>query len=177
MCISFSAVEGIIEKEYLMSQFCHCSQYLSRWMVVGIVSLILGCMLAACGSSTTTGSQKPPTSQEVNCGSVSNGLSETSSSAKSNTQKAVTCFSHAYQQCQPATLTFTTFAVDTGAIHHFSVQENGSSCSIHDSEQNYRAPKPPGTANMYPCSTMLMQRNGLSIQQCGKLGTITIPLS
>ena len=160
-----------------MWQPCHCSQHISRWIVIGIVSLILGCMLAACGSSTTTGSQKTPTSQVMNCGSVSSSLSGTSSSDKSNRQKAVSCFYHAYQQCQPATLTFTAFSVDTGAINHFSVKDDNSSCAIHDSVQHYIAPNPPGAATMYTCSTMLMQADGLHIQQCGKLGTIFIPLS
>lgn len=156
----------------------HCPQHIVRRIVsTGVMFLILGCMLVACGSSMTTGGQKTPTPQPISCGSATGGHSGVVSSTKSSTQKAVTCFYHAYQQCQPATLTFTTFAVDTGAVNHLSVKDGNSSCAIQDSVQHYIAPNPPGTATMYTCSTMIMQADGLHIQQCGTLGTVLIPLT
>jgi hypothetical protein len=149
-----------------------------RVVFIAIGSLLLGFILAACGSTTTTGGQPASTpTKTVNCGSVHSSAVGIVPSDKASAQKAENCFYQAYQQCRPATLTFTTFEVDTGDIHNFSVKSANGSCAISDGVQHYIAPNPAGAATIYSCATMQLEADGLHIQTCGDLGTVLVPLS
>ncbi|HVB72580.1 MAG TPA: hypothetical protein VNE38_03400 [Ktedonobacteraceae bacterium] len=150
---------------------------LGRVVYIITGSLLLVFVLAACGSQATTGGQSTstPPPQTVNCGNVSSSLANHSPSDKAAAQKAEDCLYQAYQQCRPATLTFTTFGVDAGAINHFSVKSVNGSCTISDGVQHYVAPNPPGATSLYTCATMTRQSDGLHIQTCGELGTVLIP--
>ena len=151
----------------------------SRIAYIIMSSLLLGFFLAACGTNTTTSGQatSTPTAQTVNCGSLHGGPGGISSPDKVGVQNAENCFYQAFQQCRPATLTFTAFGVDAGAIHHFSVKSVNGSCTVSDGWQHYIAPNPPGATINYTCATVTKQSDGLHIQTCGDLGTILIPAS
>lgn len=163
-----------------MSRTQHFSQKSPGWLAGVVTSfLFLGFMLAACGSNTTTSGQpaSTPPAQTVNCGSVHSSHFGISPADKASAQKAENCFYQAYQQCRPATLTFSTFAVDAGAIHNLSLKSANGTCAISDGVQHYIAPNPPGAATTYTCATMQLQADGLHIQTCGDMGTVLIPLS
>ncbi|GAC1518552.1 MAG: hypothetical protein NVS3B14_20900 [Ktedonobacteraceae bacterium] len=143
-----------------------------------MIFLLAAIILAACGSNTTTGGQATPTpAQTVNCGKVQSSLAKHSPTDKAAAQQAENCFYQAFQQCRPATLTYTTFGVDAGDIHSFSLKSVNGSCTISDGVQHYIAPNPPGATSTYTCATMTKQTDGLHIQSCGSTGTILIPLS
>lgn len=167
-----------------MSRTQHFLQNSSSRIAYVVVSfLLLGFFLAACGSNTTAGSNGQPTPtptrpvQTVNCGSVQSHLNGISPSDKPAAQKAVNCFYQAYQKCQPATLMFSTFGIDAGAINHFAVKNANGSCSISDGWQHFIAPNPPAGTITYSCASMNMQADGLHILSCGDVGSIVIPLS
>jgi hypothetical protein len=142
-----------------------------------MIFLLSGFFLVACGSSTTTGGQSTstPSAQTVNCGQVNSSGLGLAPSAKAAAQKAENCFYQAFQQCQSATLKFTSFGVDAGTIHNFAVKNVNGSCAITDGVQHYIAPNPPSAAITYTCATMQMQTDGLHIQACGDAGSIVIP--
>lgn len=157
-----------------------CHQFpqhiLYRAASIALIFLSIGLMLVACSSNTTTGGQPTPPPVAINCGNIHSSHSQLAPAEKANIQKAENCFYQAYRQCRPATLMFTAFGIDTGAIHHFSIKGANGACSVSDSVQHYIAPNPPGAATMYTCSTMSQQRDGLHMQACGGLGAIVIPL-
>jgi len=145
--------------------------------------LLLGLFLAACGSNTTTGGGSQPTptptrpAQTVDCGKILSHANSIAPIDKAAAQQAVNCFYQAYQKCQPATLMFTSFGVDTGVIHHFAVKNANGSCAISDGWQHFIAPKPPSGTITYTCANMTMQTDGLHIESCGNAGSIVIPLT
>lgn len=145
--------------------------------------LLVGFFLIACGSNTTSGGGGQPTptptkpAQAVDCGSIQSHVNNIAPTGKAAAQQAANCFYSAYQKCQPATLVFSDFGVDTGATHNFAVKEANGSCTISDGWQHFMAPKPPSNIVTYSCTGMNMQSDGLHIESCGNIGTIVIPLT
>jgi hypothetical protein len=162
-------------------RFSHSS--FQRMASIVVSFLLLGFFLAACGSNgTTTGSgQTAPTptqpAQTVDCGKIQSRVNSIAPSDKTAAQQAANCFYAAYQKCQPATLVFSSFGVDTGAIHHFAVKNVNGSCTISDGLQHFIAPHPPAGTVTYSCASMKMQTDGLHIESCGTIGSIVIPVS
>lgn len=143
--------------------------------------LLVGFFLAACGSNTTTGGGGQPTptqpAQNVNCGKIQSHANSIAPPDKTAAQQAANCFYSAYQKCQPATLMFSDYGVDTGAIHNFAVKNANGSCAISDGWQHFIAPKPLSNIVTYSCTGMNMQSDGLHIESCGNVGTVVIPLT
>lgn len=167
-----------------MSRTQHFSQNTFRRIACIVVTLLLsGFFLVACGSNTTTGSGGQPTptatrpAQTVDCGKIQSRANSIAPADKAAAQKAENCFYSAYQKCQPATLTFSTFGVDAGVIHHFAVKNANGSCAISDGWQHFIAPNPPAGTITYPCASMNMQSDGLHIESCSTAGTVVIPLA
>ena len=87
-------------------------------------------------------------------------------------------FWQAYQQCQPATMTFSVTSVDTGVVRIFTLEKKGSSCMITDEVQHYIAPNPPKTTATYDCASVTKTAAGLVFSSCGQdgvNGTIIVP--
>lgn len=166
-----------------MSRTKHFSRNVfSRIACVVAGFLLLGFFLAACGSSTTTGSGQPtPTAtrsaQTVDCGKIQSRANGIAPSDKAAAQQAVNCFYQAYQKCQPATLMFSSLGLDAGVIHHFAVKNVNGSCAISDGWQHYIAPRPPAGTITYSCASMNKQADGLHIESCGTVGSVVIPSS
>lgn len=140
--------------------------------------LLVGFFIVACGSNTTTGGGGQPTptpAQTVDCGKIQTHANKVAPSDKAAAQQAANCFYQAYQKCQPATLMFSTYGVDTGAIHHFAVKNTNGSCTVSDGFQHFIAPQPPSGTVIYTCANMSMQSDGLHIESCGTVGTVVIP--
>ena len=143
--------------------------------------LLVGFFLAACGSNTTTGGGGQPTptqpAQTLNCGKIQSHANSIAPTDKTAAQQAANCFYSAYQKCQPATLMFSDYGVDTGAIHNLAVKNVNGSCIISDGWQHFIAPKPLSSIVTYSCTGMNMQSDGLHIESCGNVGTVVIPLT
>jgi predicted small secreted protein len=168
-------------KEYTMSRIQHCSRStIARIAGIVVAFLLLGILLAACGSNITTGGggQATPTpAQTVNCGKIQSRANGIAPSDKAGAQQAVNCFYQAYQKCQPATLMFSSYGVDTGDVHHFAVKDTNGSCAVSDGFQHFIAPKPLSAITIISCASMSMQSDGLHIESCGNVGTVIIPLT
>ena len=167
-----------------MSRTQHFSRNaISRVACIVASFLLMGLFLVACGSNTTVGGGGQPTptpthpAQTVDCGKIQGRLNGIAPADKAAAQQAADCFYSAYQKCQPATLMFSAYGVDAGAIHHLAVKDANGSCTISDGWQHFIAPRPPSSTITYTCTGMNMQSDGLHIESCGKVGTIVIPLT
>ena len=155
-----------------------------RMASIVVSFLLVGFFLVACGSNgTTTGSggsiTPTPTqpAQTVDCGKIQSRVNSIAPSDKAAAQQATDCFYSAYQKCQPATLVFSSFGVDAGAINHLAVKNVNGSCTISDGWQHYIAPHPPAGTITYSCASMSKQADGLHIESCGTIGSLVIPVS
>lgn len=160
----------------------------NRWMIMVAGLSMLLVILAACsfgggsgqGGSTTptpapTPSPTPIAAQQ--CGKVNIGPRGTPTDPPT-AQAATNCLWQAYQQCQPATMTFNVASLDTGVVHIFTLQKKGSSCTITDEVQRYIAPNPPKTIATYTCAGVTKTTAGLVFSSCGQdgvNGTIVVP--
>lgn len=154
---------------------------ISRMACIVASFMLVGFFLAACGSNTTVGGggttptpAKPaPT---VNCGQVQSRANTVAPTDKAAALVAANCFYSAYQKCQPATLTFSDYGVDTEAVHHLAVKNANSSCTVSDGWQHSIAPKPLSNTVTFTCTGISMQSNGLYLNSCGQAGSFVIPL-
>lgn len=85
------------------------------------------------------------------------------------------CFWQAFQQCQAATMIYAQNELDTGTIHHFSLQRVNGSCVITDGVQHFIAPRPAQGTTNYVCAGLTQQADGLHFRACGQLGDVLVP--
>jgi hypothetical protein len=164
-----------ILQRYLLRQ-----GYLKRTFAalsIGLLLSVIAVGIAACGSSTTGSPNPTPTTptQAQKCGSVKTnprGVPVNAATAK----QAEDCFWQAFQQCHPASLSFTSTSVDTVAVHTFTIQSNGQQCSVNDAGQHAIVPRPLSAAKTYACTGVAMQADGLHVTGCGNEGDIIVPL-
>jgi len=137
-------------------------------------------VLAACGSNVGgQGQATTPTSisssQVQKCGTVHTLHSQIVSVDQNTVKQTENCFWQAFQQCQPATLTYANNELDTGTVNTFTLKNAGGKCAVSVGVQQFIAPHPPGKATMYTCSGVKLQSDGLYIFSCGDAGTVVIP--
>ena len=165
---------------FRVQRFSHHA--ISRMACIVASFLLVGFFLVACGANTTVGgggSTPTPTQapQAVNCGKIQSRTNNIAPTDKAAAVQAANCFFQAYQKCQPATLVFSEFGVDTGAIHNLSVKSANGSCTVIDGWQHFIAPKPPSAITTYTCTGISMQSDGLHLNSCGQAGSFVIPLT
>lgn len=145
-----------------------------------IVALLM-LVLPACGSNTGGQGQgvtpTPTRSLQVQkCGTVHTLHAYIAPADQQTVKQAENCFWQAFQQCQPATLTYQQNELDTGTVHTFTLKSADGKCMVSDGVQHYIAPRPPGNATTYACSDVKLQTDGLYIFSCGDVGTVVVPM-
>jgi hypothetical protein len=146
-------------------------------LFITLVCLCLGMLLVACGtnSGTATGSGSTPKTVAVqNCGNIHT----TPRGILADTTSAITvenCFAQAYKQCQPATLNFLLVSLDSGVNRTFTIKSANGQCTITDAAQHYVVPQKPGPAQVYTCSGLTQEADGLHFSSCGQDGDILVP--
>lgn len=144
---------------------------------VTLACLCLSTLLLACGtnSATTTGAGATPTKVVARqCGTVHTtprGIIADTSAAKT----AEDCFVQDYKQCHPATLSFTLLSVDSGINRTFTVKSANGKCTITDAVQHYVVPRQPGPAQVYTCTGVTQEADGLHFSSCGQDGDVVVP--
>jgi len=144
---------------------------------IALVCLCLGLLVVACGtnSGTTTGAGAAPTSTAVQqCGTVHTALTGIVTDTGS-ARTVEDCFARDYKQCQPATLNFDLLSLDSGVNRTFTIKSTNGQCTVTDAVQHYVVPKKPGPAQVYTCSGMTQEANGLHFTSCGQDGNIDVP--
>ena len=145
-------------------------------MIMALFMLVL----AGCGSNVGGQGQAAtpasiPSSQVQKCGTVHTLHSQIVSVDQNTVKQTENCFWQAFQQCQPATLTYADNELDVGTVNTFALKNNGGKCAVSIGVQKFVAPHPPGKAAMYACSGVKLQSDGLYIFSCGDVGTVVIP--
>lgn len=146
-----------------------CTHWITR-CVCGL-TMVLGLLLLAACSSSNTALQAP--SQQ--CGAVHTQHASLATMDRTMAPGAEDCFWQSFQQCRPATLTFTQSDSVSGTVHTFSLSDENGTCKVTDSAYHFVAPYPPQSAITYTCAGVQKQANGLHILSCGTFGTILIP--
>jgi hypothetical protein len=141
---------------------------------------LLFLLLSACGSNVGGQGQATTTTntlslQEKECGTVHTLHSQIVPADLNTAWQAENCFWHAFQQCQPATLTYSKSEVDAGSVNTFTLKSAGGKCAVSDGVQRFIVPRPPGKTTSYPCSDVKLQSDGLYVFSCGEVGTIIVP--
>lgn len=142
---------------------------------------LLMLLLSACGSNAGGQGQastptNTPSLQEQKCGTVHTLHSHIVPTDLNTARQAEDCFWQAFQQCQPATLTYTKSEVDAGSVNTFTLKSAGGKCTVSDGVQHFIVPRPPGKTTTYPCSDVKLQSDGLYVFSCGEVGTIIVPM-
>jgi len=142
---------------------------------------LLMLLLSACGANVGgQGQVATPTSisslQVQKCGTVHTLHSHIPSADQQLVKQAENCFWQAFQQCHPATLTYSQNELDTGTVHTFTLKSAAGKCAISDGVQHYIAPRPPGNTTTYVCSDVKLQTDGLYVFSCGAVGTVIVPM-
>ena len=145
-------------------------------MIMALFTLVL----AACGSNVGEQGQAAtpttvPSAQVQKCGTVHTLHSQIVSVDQNTVKQTENCFWQAFQQCQPATLTYANNELDTGTVNTFTLKNTGGKCAVSVGVQQFVAPRPPGKPTMYTCSSVKLQSDGLYIFSCGDAGTVVIP--
>jgi len=155
--------------------------------------------LTACGSNSDQGSttsSTPPKAQSTPtptpasvatstpgtpagyCGSISRMMQGAKSlPGPGDPQKVGNCFWSAYQQCQPASISYITASIDTTLTRTFETRKTASgACQVQDTVQTRVIPRPPRTMGVYTCTSAKMRATSLQFLDCQKDGTITLSL-
>ena len=145
-------------------------------MILALFMLVL----AACGSNVGEQGQATtpttiPSSQVQKCGIVHTIHSQIVSVDQNTVKQTENCFWQAFQQCQPATLTYAKNELDTGSVNTFILKNTNGKCAVLVGVQQFVAPHSPGKPTMYTCSSVKLQSDGLYIFSCGDAGTVVIP--
>jgi hypothetical protein len=142
----------------IMTRRSHERQAAYRCLGLVLGLALAGADLASCGQASIP----VPT-----CGTVNvNHLGQVSNGAAAG--EAETCFYHAFQQCQQASLGVTWMTgVDTGAQDLFSVQSgSGGKCSISDAQYSYVNTSVSLTTTV-TCAGLSRQNGGMLFTSCG----------
>ncbi len=147
---------------------------------VAVIVALFTLVLAACGSNVGGQGQATtpttiPSSQVQKCGTVNTLHSQIVSTDQNAAKQAENCFWQAFQQCQPATISYAKNDLDAGTVNTFTLKNAGGKCAVTVGVQHFVAPHPPGKATIYTCSDVKLQSDGLYILSCGDAGTIVIP--
>ena len=144
--------------------------------------VLMLCLLAACGTNTggTTSSPTPTTSATQpplqHCGAVRTLGIRIVPTNEQGAKSATDCFWQAYQQCHPATLTYTQAGVDTATVHTFSLKKINGKCVVIDTIQHLIVPNRSMPGETAICSGLSQQTDGLHVLACGKEGEVLVPV-
>ena len=137
-------------------------------LVVGAVALFAAC--AQPGTLGGPGQTSTPRSVQQ-CGAVDNVLARSAGPVAA--RQAEQCFAQAYAACRPATLEYSSFGVDAGATHTFTIERQGGGCVVMD-----RVHTQVNTLSRdygpLACTTASLQSDGLHVMGCGQFGEVVV---
>jgi hypothetical protein len=137
-------------------------------LVAGAVALFAA--LAQHGAPGSPGQMSTPGTVQQ-CGAVNNILAQSANPVAA--RQAEQCFAQAYAACRPATLEYSSFGVDAGATHTFTIKRQGGGCVVMD-----RVHTQVNTLSRdygpLVCTTASLQPDGLHVMGCGQFGEVVV---
>ncbi len=142
-----------------------------RHRLAGAIGVAIGLALlvgALAGCGQTVGGTPQ------NCGTVQ--LRGAVTLGGTDATRAESCFYHAYQQCQRASLAVNEMGVDAGTDRTFNTQagSNGG-CAVSDAVYTYVIPTNHTNTKTYTCAGLSQKENGLLFSGCGADGDVFVP--
>ena len=154
--------------------------FLVQSLCLSLLILLIGCGLAACGTNSTTGgggsSATPTPAPTKNCGTIRQAAGRTIGTI-TGSQQVGDCFWQAFQQCQPALMTFSVMGVDTLTTHTLVTKKTAASCAVVDTIQNQVVPSPSKHTTTVTCAGVTKEQTDLRVTSCGNQGDLVIPLT
>ena len=155
-------------------------RFLAQPLCLSLLVLLIGCGLAACGSnSTTTGGGSSATSTPAlpkNCGTIKQ-MAGKAVGTPATIQQTGDCFWQAFQQCQPASMTFTVSGVDTLTTHTLVTKKTATSCAVTDTIKHQIVPRPSKNTTTVTCAGVTKEQGALRFTSCGTSDDLVVPLS
>jgi hypothetical protein len=148
-----------------------------HWQLVATFALIV--ILLAAGGVFYAVTHMTPQPAGKNCGSVTSlGNLYSLSDSGGMVPEIASCFSQAYQQCQPAYMQVTHMGVDAGTDETFFISEQQNRCTILDKSASYNVMI---GSNLNPrtetCAGLMLTKDTLTIVNCGQDGNSFVPLA
>src|SRR5690348_5839024 len=113
---------------------------------MSLLALFLSIVVMACGN-TADGKSTSPSNQTQQCGTITQSLNPRAPQNNSDqVQNTGNCFWHAYQQCQPATLSYIFTGIDTITTDIFKISQSHNTCTITGTMQLTIVPHVPSLA-------------------------------
>lgn len=131
------------------------------------VMLIVVLVGTGCGLSWTVNlirfGMPPPTGQ--NCGSIIHSFSPPARNTRADaTLQVLTCFWHAYQSCQAATMSQTDAAADAGGTFTVTVEKRNDHCAIYGQEEAWANTQTKNTT--FLCTQLSKEGDTLQFSNC-----------
>lgn len=154
--------------------------------IVLVVISVVGFVIISCGSVAPTQSDsasipnKAATLKQTaiqNCGNVLGYGNLVPVPRGGGSQHAENCFWQAFQQCQPATLVFSTQSMtrlSVPIIHTFTIHNSAGKCLLSDTKEQRSAPNGPVQIVTYTCAGLEQSPRVLNVLSCGQEGTVPV---
>jgi hypothetical protein len=88
-------------------------------------------------------------------------------------RQAELCFAQAYATCRPETLAYSSFGVDVGATHTFTIQREGGGCVVMDRVHTLMDVLSHDYGPL-TCTAASLQPTGLHVTGCGQFGEVVV---
>lgn len=148
-------------------------RYLQKHRLLAIFTVLILALLTT-GFTATLMVQASTHPQRIQqCGKVQARLNGVLDAA--HAKQAENCFWQTFQQCHPATLTFTIVGVDTMRTHTFTIHNENGNCPISDTVQLGGPDAVPAPSRTYTCTDLVQTPDGLYFSACDQDGTIFVP--
>jgi hypothetical protein len=88
-------------------------------------------------------------------------------------RQAEQCLAQAYAACRPATLVYSSFGVDAGATHTFTIERQGGGCVVIDRVHTLMDTLSHDYGPL-TCTAISLQSDGLQVMGCGQFGEVIV---
>lgn len=129
------------------------------------LSLALALVLVVAGVGTAFIISQLPPSQGQACGQINHPYGgERNPAVRAASMQVLSCFWHAYQHCQSATISLSYHGIDTGGDATLTVEHKGLGCDVYD--KSYSFVNTASVHRTFRCASMIQQGENLHLSNC-----------
>jgi hypothetical protein len=128
------------------------------------LGLALVLVVAGVGTAFIISQLPPPPGQA--CGQINYPpFGERDPAVQAASMQVISCFWHAYQHCQSATISLSYHGIDTGGEATLTVEHKGLGCDVYD--KSYSFANTASAHRTFRCASMTQQGENLHLSNCG----------